>query len=137
MRGGRETGILGTVGGHDAQRMMISGTLATRAIEAEQIRTVRKSDLKLGDCLVIETRNSSYRLVCLGGGLFRVTGGWFNRKGLAPATTTINGCTWGGSAIHAELAAGCGLFLEFGNRVLTTRIQGFHLIPASESGTVH
>jgi hypothetical protein len=117
--------------------MIISGTLATRASEVEQIRTIRKADLKLGDCLVIETRNSLYRLVCLGQGLFRVSGGWFNRKGLAPMTTTINGCTWGGSAIHAELAAGHGLFLEFGNKVLTTRIRGFTLIPAPECGTIH
>lgn len=118
-------------------RMIATTTLSTLARRAELIRTVRKSELRQGDRLIVETRNSSYHIVALGNGLFRVSGGWFNRKGMAPATTTISGCTWGGSAIHVGLAAGLGLFLEFGNRVLTTRIQRFRLIPADDSGTVH
>ena len=117
--------------------MIATTTLSTLARESGLIRTVRKSELRLGDRLVVDTRNSSYHIVALGNGLFRVSGGWFNRKGIAPATTTINGCTWGGSAIHVDLVAGLGLFLEFGNRVLTTRIRQFRLIPATDSGTVH
>jgi hypothetical protein len=41
---------------------------------------------------------------------------------------TINGCTWGGRAIHSELVAARGLFLEFGNQVITTRIQKVQLL---------
>ena len=55
----------------------------------------------------------------------------------SPATTAINGCTWGGSVIHTDLVAGRGLFLEFGNRVVTTRIRQFHLIRSQESSVVH
>jgi hypothetical protein len=39
----------------------------------------------------------------------------------------VNGCTWGGSAIKSDILAAPGLFLEFGNRVRTTRIQQVNL----------
>jgi hypothetical protein len=112
-------------------------TLASPCLPREWGLCVRKTDLRLGDCLIVQTRNSSYRIVCLGNGLYRVSGGWFDRAGVSPVTTTINGCTWGGSAIHTGLAAGHGLFLEFGNNVLTTRIRQLRLIPSPESCTVH
>jgi hypothetical protein len=51
--------------------------------------------------------------------------------------TTIAGCTWGGTAIHTELAAAQGLFLEFGNRVMTTRIRSFRVVPAPPLHTIH
>jgi len=107
---------------------------------AQQIKDlplVRKSCLELGDCLIVRTRNSSYRIVSLGDGRFQVSGGWFDRTGASPATLTINGCTWGGTAIHADVVAAQGLFLEFGNRVLTTRIQEVRLIPAVAGDRVH
>jgi hypothetical protein len=98
---------------------------------------IRKSGLALGDCLIVRTRNSCYRIVCLGDGRFRVSGGWFDREGVSPAILTINGCTWGGTAIHPDVAAARGLFLEFGNRVLTTRIQDVQVIPATVADRVH
>jgi len=115
---------------------------ASRHLDAMVLRiaelpVVRKSVLGIGDCLIVRTRNSSYRIVSLGDGRFRVSGGWFDRNGASPATLTINGCTWGGTAIHADVAAARGLFLEFGNRVLTTRIQDVRLIPAAASERVH
>jgi hypothetical protein len=111
--------------------------LDTMAFHLADLPVVRKSMLEIGDCLVVRTRNSSYRIVCLGDGTFRVTGGWFDKAGASPMTVTINGCTWGGSAIHADVAAARGLFLEFGNRVLTTRIQEVRLIPATRADSVH
>jgi hypothetical protein len=111
--------------------------LDAMALQVADVPVVRKSGLALGDCLIVRTRNSSYRIVSLGDGRFRVSGGWFDRTGASPATLTINGCTWGGTAIHADVAAAPGLFLEFGNRVLTTRIQEFRLIPAAASDRVH
>jgi hypothetical protein len=117
--------------------MLTTATLTSLVRHIERIRGVRKSDLGFGDCLIVETRNSSYRIVSLGNGMFRVTGGWFDRTGTSPTTTSINGCTWGGSAIHADLAAGQGLFLEFGNKVVTTRIRQFQLIRSGEAQAVH
>jgi hypothetical protein len=60
--------------------------------------------------------------------LYSVSGGWFDREGVSPQKMTINGCTWGGSAINLDLVAAPGLFLEFGNQVLTTRIQHVRVI---------
>jgi hypothetical protein len=117
--------------------MMTPLALTTIVGQIRRIRGIRKSDLLFGDCLIVNTRNSSYRIVSLGNGLFLVSGGWFDRMGASPATTSINGCTWGGSAIHADLAAGQGLFLEFGNNVLTTRIREFQLIRSEQPHVVH
>jgi hypothetical protein len=117
--------------------MLLANTLTMRVEDAGRIRVVRKADFQMGDRLLIETRNSSYEITSLGNGLVRVQGGWFDRKGLGPVTTTINGCTWGGTAIHSDVAAGDGLFLEFGNRVVTTRIRRFRLIPARPTDSVH
>ena len=117
---------------------MIGLTTLAPLVSADGIpESVRKRDLGLGDRLIVETRNSVYRIVSLGDGRFVVEGGWFDRRGLSRTTTTINGCTWGGSAIHTGLAAGHGMFLEFGNHVVTTRILGFRLIRCAESSVAH
>src|SRR5881409_4083939 len=105
--------------------------------QAESLRGVRRSDLSLGDRVIVRTRNSFYSILSLGNGQYRVSGGWFDRMGVSPATTTISGCTWGGSAIKTDLVASQGLFLEFGNRVLTTRIQQVQVIRANEPSGVH
>src|SRR5437867_4670042 len=106
--------------------------LETLIRQTERLRGVRRSDLGLGDKVIVRTRNSSYSILSLGDGKYRVSGGWFDRMGVSPATTTINGCTWGGSAIKTDLVASRGLFLEFGNRVLTTRIQDVRLARLEE-----
>ena len=105
--------------------------------QAEHLQGVRRSDLSLGDRVIVRTRNSSYSILSLGNGQYRVSGGWFDRMGVSPATTTISGCTWGGSAIKTDLVASQGLFLEFGNRVLTTRIQDVHLSRLEDSQLPH
>ena len=112
-------------------------SLDVLARQAEGMQGVRRPDLGCGDGVIVTTRNSSYVIICLGNGLFRVSGGWFDRKGASPTVTTINGCTWGGSAIKSDLIAGPGLFLEFGNHVVTTRIQKVRVTRARESKTVH
>ena len=89
---------------------------------------LHKSELQPGDWVVVRTRNSTYSIYVLGNDQYEVSGGWFDRKGLAPATMTINGCTWGGRVIHTGLIAARGLFLEFGNDVVTTRIQEVRLV---------
>ena len=84
---------------------------------------VRKSDLGFGDCVIVTTRNSVYSLWSLGDGTFAVSGGWFDQQADTQGPITVNGCTYGGSAIRHDVVAARGLFLEFGNNVSTTRIQ--------------
>ena len=106
-------------GGHD---------LRTLSSQARQIAGVRKTEVRPGDWLVVRTRNSMYSICSLGGGEYMVSGGWFDKEGVSPAKVAINGCTWGGRAIHSEMLAAPGLFLEFGNQVTTTRIQQVRLV---------
>ncbi|NIM05187.1 MAG: hypothetical protein GTN65_06125 [Armatimonadetes bacterium] len=84
---------------------------------------VRKVDLQFGDLVLVTTRNSVYSIYTLDEGLYLISGGWFDRKGLSPAKITIAGCTFGGRIIKSDIVAGCGLRLEFGNRVVTTPIR--------------
>jgi hypothetical protein len=106
--------------------------LRTLTLQACRLDSVRKSDLHCGDCVIVTTRNSVYTIYCLGDGQYSVSGGWFDREGVSPTTISINGCTWGGSAIHSEIVAARGLFLEFGNQVVTTRIQNVRILRANE-----
>lgn len=120
----RETELLTTSVGDDR----LSGALAARTLGAivdhsQQLDTVHKCDLRHGDLVVVSTRNSTYSICFVGQDLYTVSGGWFDRQSGAPLTVAVNGCTWGGSAIKSDILAAPGLFLEFGNRVRTTRIQ--------------
>jgi hypothetical protein len=117
--------------------MHLERTLDAITTQAGWIDGIRKTEVGLGDRLIVETRNSHYLLVSLGDGRFQVSGGWFDRQGASPATTTINGCTWGGTAIRTDLAARHGLFLEFGNTVRTTRIQKVRLLRSTPSPSIH
>ena len=112
-------------------------TLESLIFRAGALQAASKAEVSFGDRVIVETRNSSYEIVSLGEGLYRVTGGWFDQRGLSPATTTINGCTWGGSAIKTDLLAGPGLFLEFGNTVVTSRIRRVRVIRAQTSGWIN
>ena len=86
-----------------------------------------KRDVEPGDCVVVTTRNSVYYLRALGGELFDVSGGWF--AGIPRRRPVrVSGCTFGGRAICTELLAARGLFLEFGNRVSTTRIRDVRML---------
>ena len=107
-------------------------TLGAIVTQTSGLEPVRKRDLLCGDWILITTKNSLYSICVLGGGLYSVSGGWFDREGVSPQKTTINGCTWGGSAINLDLVAALGLFLEFGNQVLTTRIQHVRVIRREE-----
>jgi hypothetical protein len=126
------------------RRMPSSTTLVKRSLTLEALtretvveQAVYRADLALGDVVVVRTRNSRYSLLYLGDGSFLVSGGWFDQEGVSPATVTVNGCTWGGSVIKTDIVAGRGLCLEFGNRVVTTRIQSVRVIRAASSDSVH
>ena len=108
--------------------MIAERTLQMLTENAAGFEGVRKNDLRCGDWLIVDTKNSSYSILALGGDRYCVSGGWFDRQGLSPATLTINGCTWGGSAIKTDVVAGPGCCLEFGNRVTTTKIRRVRVI---------
>ena len=95
-------------------------------------RPARKDDLGCGDYVVVTTENSIYSIQVLGDATYVVRGGWFDRQKMSPVTLTVAGCTWGGSVIKVDIVAGYGLHLEFGNRVLTSRIRGIRLVRASD-----
>jgi hypothetical protein len=89
---------------------------------------IRRHEVCGGDQIIIRTRNSVYSLWVLGDGTFAASGGWFDSRSSSPTRIPVNGCTYGGSAIRHDVIAGKGLFLEFGNRVLTTRIQEVRVV---------
>ncbi len=91
--------------------------------QARLARPVRKADLRCGDQVLVATENSVYSIHVLGDSTYSIRGGWFDRQGLSPVRTSIGGCTWGGTAIKSDIVAACGLHLEFGNRVVTSRIR--------------
>ena len=103
--------------------------LSTLVDMSETLKQVYKVDLRSGDCMLVRTCNSVYTIRVIGDGWFQIAGGWFDRKGKSPMKVRINGCTWGGSAIKLNIAAACGLCLEFGNRVVTTPIQKIFIFP--------
>lgn len=105
-------------------------TLDARTGEADRLVAVRKQDLLHGDSVLVRTKNSIYAIRVLGDGLYHISGGWFDRHGRRGQIMTISGCTWGGSAIKQDIVAARGLFLEFGNHVVTTRIRDVVLIRA-------
>ena len=96
--------------------------------------SVPRSELQRGDCVIVTTENSIYVIRVLDGSNYAISGGWFDRQGLSPAQTSIAGCTWGGSAIKRDTVATCGLRLEFGNRVVTSRIRQILLVRAGAEG---
>jgi len=91
--------------------------------ESDRLPAVTRKDLRSGDWIVVTTCNSVYSLCLLEDGTYSVAGGWFDRQGVSPQRVGVNGCTFGGRAIKSDVVAAPGLFLEFDNRVTTTRIQ--------------
>ena len=104
-------------------------SLASIVQSAGSLPEVRKSDLHFGDWVIVKTVKSTYRIRALGGDMYRVTGGWFEKKGLPPMELRISGCTWGGSTIKTDVIAACGLSIEFGNRVITSPIRKIIVLP--------
>ena len=100
--------------------------------QAGASRLARKDELGCGDYVVVTTENSIYSIQVLEDATYRVCGGWFDRQKLSPVTLTVAGCTWGGSVIKRDILAACGLHLEFGNRVLTSRIRDVLVIRRAE-----
>ena len=90
---------------------------------ADGLCQVHKSELAADDWVFVKTANSLYRIRVIGDGWYEASGGWFEKKGCSPTTVRISGCSWGGSIIKTGLIAACGLYVEFGNRLVTTSVQ--------------
>ncbi len=101
--------------------------------DPDTLVVVRRTDLAWGDSLLVTTKNSTYAINRAGSDSWFVWGGWFSRQERIPAVVGINGCTWGGSVIYAEVLAAPGLFLEFANGVTTTRIRSVRILRAAST----
>jgi len=103
-------------------------SLAALAARVERLSAITRKALCPGDWIVVATRNSVYSMCLLEDGTYSVAGGWFDRTGVSPQRVGIAGCTFGGRAIHSDVVAAPGLFLEFDNQVTTTRIREVRLL---------
>ena len=112
-------------------------TLDKLAAIAPHIEGVWAHELRVGDWVVVSTRNSTYTLGVVGDGTYAVSGGWFAANGAETAAIGIAGCTWGGSAILTRLVAAPGMHLEFGNGVRTTRIREVRTIRGQAGSLPH
>src|SRR3990172_6790353 len=102
---------------------ILTGSLNAMVKASERLKAVHKSALSVGDWVFVKTCNSVYTIRVDSPGVYYVSGGWFDRRGLSPVRTTIPGCTWGGSVIKVDIVAASGLMLEFGNRLITSPIR--------------
>ena len=112
-------------------------TLEAIAENATRLKAVSRVELNLGDYVQITTRNSTYLVQVEGEDLYSISGGWVDRQGLSTMKTTIAGCSWGGSALKADIVAACGLHLEFGRRIVTSTIQRVAVIRHTSNQVVH
>ncbi len=142
-------------------------SLERLASAAEVVEGVRVGDLEPGDCLFVRTRNSLYTLRMNADGTFDAAGGWFSRQhepepstdgtgspaeasaetaaGLpaeasaakAGTRRRVIGCTWGGTALMTRMIAAPGMFIEFDNRVRTTRIKEVRHLRPTAASTIH
>jgi len=90
---------------------------------SDKIKHVLKDNLDQWDYLLVKTNNSLYKIKKVDQKLYEISGGWFDKKGLSPSKMIIRGCTWGGSVIHINMLAACGLRMEFGNNVITSPVN--------------
>ena len=115
----------------DTDTHLLPKTRTLRAIVNDTVHLdeVTKDELTLGDRVQITTRNSTYLVQVLGNGLYLISGGWVFLQGLSVMRTKIAGCTWGGTALKANIIAASGLHLEFGQGVVTSTIRKVKVIP--------
>ena len=99
--------------------------------ESSCLMQVYKNELQSGDQVLVKTLNSTYSIKVLEDGFYNVSGGWFDKQELSPVKIKVSGCTWGGSIIKTDIIAAIDLCLEFGNNVITSRIEKIFLIPGN------
>ena len=97
--------------------------------QCDNLIGIKKNTLQKGDHVILKTQNSVYNIRVDDNGHYYVSGGWFDKNSLSPMKVKMNGCTWGGSVIKNDIIAANGLFVEFSNRVITSKIKTFYVIP--------
>lgn len=115
-------------------------TLDGLAKASENFKGILITDTGTGQMLIIETKNSTYKIQILDPvkGLVMVTGGEFFSQS---ETCILSGSTWGGHALRMRWI-GLGMCMEFrreGDRTVTTSsVQKISVLLASApNGTVH
>lgn len=106
-------------------------TLSALAQATEVLPHLKKADLRTGDHVFLRTANSEYQIKVVGRDTFVVWGGWFRRKGMDGSRVRVTGSTFGGCAVRTDLLAACGLCVEFGNRVVTSRVREIVVLGAA------
>lgn len=110
---------------------MLSYDLKNIVEQSDSLLQVKKSEARPGDKIIVKTLNSTYTIMVEPNEKYSVSGGWFDRKNLPSVKTTILGCSWGGSVIKTDIIAACGLHLEFGNKLITSKILKIFVFPQS------
>ena len=117
-----------------AYRNRASGVGLSAFVDAtSRVDRICRQEVNLGDRVLVTTRNAVYSILAIENGYYLVSGGWFDRRGISPTRTAITGCTLGGSMINVDTLAACGLCLEFGNGVVTSRIKKIAIIRCSSA----
>lgn len=104
--------------------MAIPGINLHQIVQAtDRLKHISKDSFSLWDFLIVKTQNSLYTIRKVEDKYFEVSGGWFDKKGLSPSRLMIRGCSWGGSILHINMLAACGLCMEFGNNLITSPVH--------------
>lgn len=93
--------------------------------QVQKLPALYKSEVEIGDYILVKTRNSIYKLRALKESEYLVSGGRFDRQKQSPICTTVTGCGLGSAFVKIDLIAACGLRIEFGNRVITGTISSY------------
>lgn len=114
---GREhTGLLATQS-FALPHKNLSDAINGRLIQSEIEGGVYMDELDAGDVLVVETRNTNYRLVNHGSGRALISG--HPEFCPNPVLVTVEGSNWGGSLLKASYI-GRGMCLEFRHPIFQT-----------------
>lgn len=100
-------------------------------IDSEKLQMVlSREDFFENDELIITTKHSRYFIRAVAEGQVLVDGGWFDKHGLSPYITKIEGATWGWGDIYSDIIAKNGMRIKFDNGVVTSQVKQFEVIKA-------
>lgn len=86
---------------------------ALEIIKSERDGGIKTDHIPVGSVVLLETANSVYELKKTHDpATFLAEGGYFSRRGIAPAEVEINGSTWGRRMLKIRWI-GVGMFVEF------------------------
>ncbi len=114
---GREHSTLSTTLSISPPHRNLSDRINGNLIQSEVEGGVYLDDLEEGDVLIIETRNTHYRLVTSGCGTALISGHPVFCPD--PVLVSVEGSNWGGSLLKASFI-GRGMCLEFRHPVFHT-----------------